>query len=217
MWPQQQWIVGDAAEWLGDVHPLVEQLGAADGLAELHSLSQSLQSRPVADFPALVKFLRLYREEILIPHELPAIQMAYTCAAGNATRELVAYDKEIAAKPALKEFSSASRRVGRAQLQRLKPLRDERLVQRYLHAVENGEANGWHTLVYGMTLALYSLPLRQGLLGYAWQTSRSFIHAAAKPLKLTEEQCRELLQQQCDPLPAVVEGMVRVKATAETK
>jgi urease accessory protein UreF len=217
MWPQQQWIAGDAAEWLGDAHPLVEQLGSADGLAELHSLSVSLQSRPVADLPALVRFLQLYRNDILIPHELPAIQMAYTCAAGNATRELVAFDKEIAAQPALKEFASASRRVGRAHLQRLRPLRDERVVQRYLLAVGNGEANGWHTLVYGMTLALYSLPLRQGLLGYAWQTTRSFIHAAARPLKLTEAQCQELLQAQCEPLPAVVETMVRQNAAAETQ
>lgn len=213
MWPQQQWIAGEAAEWLGDIHPLVEQLGSADGLAELHSLSISLQSRPVADFPALLKFLQLYRDEILVPHELPAIQMAYLCTAGNATRELIAYDKEIATKPVQKDFASASRRIGQAQLQRLRPLRDERVVQRYLHAVENGEANGWHTLVYGMTLTLYSLPLRQGLLGYAWQTIRSFIHAAARPLKLTEAQCQELLQVQCEPLPVVVEAMVMKPVT----
>ena len=43
-----------------------------------------------------------------------------------------------------------------------RPLRDQRLVQRYLTAVEQGEAQGWHTLVYGLTLAVYSLPLRQG-------------------------------------------------------
>src|ERR1700677_3152952 len=115
MWPQQQWIAGEAAEWLRDIHPLVDQLGSADGLAELHSLSVSLQSRPVADLPALVKFLQLYRDEILVPLELPAIQMAYTCTAGNATRELVAYDLEMAGKPVLKEFASASRRIGQAQ------------------------------------------------------------------------------------------------------
>ena len=41
------------------------------------------------------------------------------------------------------------------------------------------EANAWHTLVYGVTLALYSIPLRQGLLGYGYQTMRGFIYFRA--------------------------------------
>ena len=61
-------------------------------------------------------------------------------------------------------------------------MRDQRVVQRYLQAVEGGQANGWHTLVYGLTLAVYSLPLRQGLLGYAHQTTRGFIYSAARML-----------------------------------
>jgi len=39
-------------------------------------------------------------------------------------------------------------------------------------------------LVYGITLALYSIPLRQGLLGYGYQTTRGFIYSAAKALQL---------------------------------
>lgn len=213
--PQQQpWVTGDAAEWLGDIHPLVQQLGSTDGLADLHALSASLQSRPVGDVATLTRFLELYRDQILVPHELPAIQAAYDHAAASALRELVALDREIGQVPALKDFASASRRVGQAQLQKLRPLRDERMVKRYLQAVESGEANAWHTLVYGLTLVLYSLPLRQGLLGYAWQTTRGFIHTAAKPLKLTEAQCRELLQKQLDTLPAVVESLIARRAAA---
>lgn len=213
--PQQQpWVNGEAAAWLGDIHPLVQQLGSTDGLADLHALSASLQSRPVADLAALTRFLELYREHILIPHELPAIQSAYNHAAASALRELVALDQEIAGTQALKDFASASRRVGQAQLQKLRPLRDERMVKRYLQAVEGGDASGWHTLVYGLTLVLYSLPLRQGLLGYAWQTTRGFIHTAAKPLELTEAQCLELLQAQFDHIPAAVESLLTRRAAA---
>jgi len=93
-------------------------------------------------------------------------------------------------------------------LQKLRPLRDERLLQRYLHAVETGEANGWHTLVYGLPLALYSLPLRQGLLGYAQQTMRGFIHAAARSLKLTEADCGALFEELCAPLAGEVQLLV---------
>ena len=101
---------------------------------------------------------------------------------------------------ALRDFASASQRVGRAQLQKLRPLRDERMVQRYLAAVEGGQAHGWHTLVYGMTLVLYSLPLRQGLLGYAQQTTRGFIHAAARGLQLKESACRTLFDEVCEEI-----------------
>ena len=207
MWLQPQ-LAHDPAEWLGDAHPLVEQLGSADGLASLHALADSLRTRPVASLPALREFLQRYHERVLLLHELPAIQTAFAHARRHEVRELVALDQQLSHEPALKDFADASHRVGQAQLQKLRPLRDERVVQRYLHAVENGEAHGWHTLVYGLTLALYSLPLRQGLLGYAGQTTRGFVHAAARPLQLTEAQCRELFEELFGPLPVAIESLV---------
>jgi urease accessory protein UreF len=207
MWPQPQ-LAHDPAEWLGDAHPLVEQLGSTEGLASLHALADSLRTQPVASLPALREFLRCYHERVLLPHELPAIQTAFAHASRHEIRELVALDLQLAREPALHDFAEASRRVGQAQLQKLRPLRDERAVQRYLHAVENGEAHGWHTLVYGLTLVLYSLPLRPGLLGYAHQTTRGFIQAAARSLRLTEANCRELFAELCAPLPGAVESLV---------
>ena len=207
MWPQPQ-LAHDPAEWLGDAHPLVEQLGSADGLASLHALADSLRARPVTSLPALRDFLHCYHERILLPHELPAIQSAFSHASRHEVRELVAFDQQLSREAALADFADASRRVGQAQLQKLRPLRDERIVQRYLHAVESGEAYGWHTLVYGLTLVLYSLPLRQGLLGYAHQTTRGFIHAAARSLKLTEADCGALFEKLCEPLPAAVESLL---------
>lgn len=207
MWLQPQ-LTHDPAEWLGDAHPLVEQLGSADGLASLHALADALRARSVANSPALREFLRAYHERILLPHELPAIQAAFAHAGRNEVRELIAFDQQLAREPMLQDLAAASRRVGQAQLQKLRPLHDERGVQRYLAAVENHEAHGWHTLVYGLTLAVYSLPLRQGLLGYAHQTTRGFIHAAARSLRLTETDCRALFDELCAPLPAAVAALV---------
>lgn len=203
----------DPAEWLGDAHPLVEQLGSADGLVSLHALADSLAARPIRDFAALRDFLHGYRERLLLPQELPAIRAAHQHAATGHVRELVALDQQLASEPALCDFAAASRRVGQAQLQRLRPLRDERIVQRYLLAVENGSAHGWHTLVYGLTLAVYSLPVRQGLLGYAHQTTRGFIHAAARSLNETEADCRALFNELCEPLPLAVENLIGRFAT----
>ena len=209
MWlqPQPQ-LAQDPAEWLGDAHPLVEQLCTADGLASLEGLAESLRTRRVADLPALRDFLRLHRERVLLPCELPAIRTAFEHASRNELRELIAFDRQLANEPALRKFAGASRRVGLGQLQKLRPLRDERMVQRYLAAVEVKEAHGWHTLVYGLTLAVYSLPLRQGLLGYAHQTTRGFIHAAARGLKLTEAECRAVFDELCAPLPSAVDLLV---------
>jgi urease accessory protein UreF len=114
----------------------------------------------------------------------------------------------------LQNFAAPSRRVGQGQLQKLRPLRDQRIVQRYLQAVESGAAHGWHTLVYGLTLAIYSLPLRQGLLGYAHQTMRGFIYSAAATLRLSERECRDLFDESCADLPAAVDVLLREKAAA---
>lgn len=209
-------LAQDAAEWLGDAHPLVEQLGSTEGLLDLHALAGSLLARPVINLSALSGFLRRYHEQILLPHDLPAICEAHGHAARNHLRELVALDRQLSGRPALRDFAGASRRVGQAQLQRLRPLRDERIVQRYLEAVENGNAHGWHTLVYGLTLAVYSLPLRQGLLGYAHQTTRGFIHAAARSLSLSEAQCRKLFSELCEPLPGDIELLLARASTLAT-
>lgn len=208
----RQLALTDATEWLGDWHPLAEQLGSADGLVELGSVSSLLQLPPVHNVPSLRKFLGQYQVCILLPLELPAIESAHGHANRNELRELVALDQDLAAEPVLKNFAAPSRRVGQAQLQKLRPLRDQRVVQRYLAAVENGEAHGWHTLVYGLTLAVYSLPLRQGLLGYAHQTMRGFIYSAARMLDLSERACRQLFDELCADLPLAIESQLKESA-----
>lgn len=212
MMKQPKLVLDDAAEWLGDWHPLAEQLGSADGLLELGSVSSLLQLRPVRDVLSLRTFLRQYRERILLPLELPAIQSAHGHGSRHEVRELIALDRQLADEPVLQKFASASRRVGRSQLQKLRPLRDLRLVQRYLQAVETGQAHGWHTLVYGVTLAIYSLPVRQGLLGYSHQIIRGFIYSAARSLGLSERQCVKVFDELCADLPGGIETLVTAKA-----
>ena len=202
---QTQLARHEAVEWLGDWHPLAEQLGCADGLAALGALTAELRLAPVHNLASLRLFLESYQLQILVPLELPAIRRAHGHAVGHEVRELVALDRQVATEPALRPFAAASRRVGRSQLQKLRPLRDERVVQRYLRAVESGEAQGWHTLVFGLTLAVYSLPLRQGLLGYARHTTRGFIHAAARTLRLSAQQHHGLFDGLSAELPRAVE------------
>ena len=198
----------ETTDLLGDWHPLVQQLGSAEGLITLSTASHSLQLSNVDSVQSLMCFLETYQSQILIPYELPAIQRAFRHASRNETRELVAFDQQQATESALKIFAGASRRVGQAQLKRLRPLRDHRLLQRYLRAVDDGLANGWHTLVYGLTLSVYSLPVLQGLVSYEKQTLLGFMHAVSRSLRLSENDCRNLLEQLSPSLPNATEPIL---------
>jgi urease accessory protein UreF len=160
----------------------------------------------------LNSFLRHYQQQILVPLELPAIRAAHSHTERNELRELVALDQKLSEMAVLRTFAGPSRRVGQSQLQKLRPLRDQRIVRRYLHAVDTGLAHGWHTLVYGVTLQIYSLALRQGLLGYAHQTTRGFIYSAARSLALSERDCRGLFEELCGGLAEAVEVLLRQQA-----
>lgn len=197
----------DLAPLLGDPHPLLAQVGVAGDLPALATVGTQLQR--VRSLPALRSFLQAYQTELLIPVELPAILRAHTHAVRHEVRELIALDQQLARESKLKEFAVASCRVGQRQISRLRALRDHRLVQRYLAAVEQGDAHGWHTVVYGLSLGVFSLPLRQGLTGYALHTLGGFIESAAGPLALTTGQCRELQEGAVAGVPEAVQALLQ--------
>ena len=201
-------------ELLGELHRLSGQLGSPQGLIALGTAPLSLAFVRGTDLAALQQFLESYCSQILIPHELPAIYQAYRHASRYEVRELIAADCKLDGEPKLQRFASVSRRLGVAQLQKLRPLRDQRLVQRYWEAVENGEAHGWHTIVYGLILAVYSLPLRQGLLNYGEQVIRGFIESGRHSFKAPSEQSLALHEKLCAPLPKAVESILSVEALA---
>ena len=197
---------------LGEWHPLAAQLGSAEGLVTLGNAAGALKLPRVENRDTLFQFLQAYFRQILVPVELPAILHAYHLAERNEARELIAFDQHLARDPRLRDFARASQRVGQCHLKKLKPLRDVRVIQRYLAAVEAEKAHGWHTLVYGLTLSVYSLPLRQGLLVYAHQTMAGFVRAAARTLKLTEAETRRLCEGLCEHLPEALSRVLSLQA-----
>ncbi len=189
-------------ELLGDAHPLLDQLGSPGEIARTGLTPGALGWRHVTDLTSLRNFLDGYREQVLIPVELPSIVAAYQHAARGEARELIALDAALRGQIVIQPFAVASCRVGQRQLNRLRPMRDQRLVQRYLAALEAGEALGWHTLVYGVSLATFSLPLRQGLQNYIERTVGGFIQSSAKSLRLTEAAGTALMSEQSARIPA---------------
>ncbi|MGO8698691.1 MAG: urease accessory UreF family protein [Limisphaerales bacterium] len=166
----------EAENLLGEFSALLRQVGVPiGGITSRGTLTSSAATKSRS--PEV--FLKNYLEQILLPLELPAIAEACGHAARGEIRELILQDQRLGAPLRQTPFAGPSQQVGRSQLMRMRPLRDDRLVQRYLKAVESGQAHGWHTLVYGVTLAVYSVPLRQGLLFYGQEALASLAGAAA--------------------------------------
>lgn len=203
--PQTILAPNDAENLLGDFQSLADQIGSADGLALAGAVNASLRLDHVTDLAGLKNFLESYRTQLLIPVELPLICRAYAHASKNEFSELLALDQQLARESRVDLFASASKRIGLIQIKRLRPLRDQRGLQRYLRAVDSGEAHAWHTLVYGITLASFSLPLRQGLLNYAEQVLKGFIHS---PGRLPREECQNLLEQNVASIPPLLDGLL---------
>lgn len=172
-----------------DLHPLVERLGAGVSVLEV-----ALPGGPIRDGASLRSFLDRYAFELLVPVELAVIHEAARLAACSKFREIIALDDPSKRKEWDPAFSEASRRSGKSQLRKLRSLRDVKGVKRYAEAVERGEAFGAHVVVYGVMLGLYSIPLRQGLSHYAWQTLHSLADAGADRLGL-EGVARRALHQ----------------------
>ena len=198
-----------ALELTGDAREVLEQLGAPEALPTISLAASALTLEAVRDEATLRRFLAGYREQVLLPVELPAILAAHGHASRGELRELVALDRALGVDARLREFRTASAAVGRRQLSKLRTLRDQRLVQRYLRAVENGEAHGWHTLVFGVFLAQYSLPLRQGLVLYGQRTLGGFLDSAGASLRLPVATCDAVFSEASAPVTNAVNGLLK--------
>jgi urease accessory protein UreF len=196
-----------------DARHLAERLGSADELTTLSPTACSHQLTKIHSLPALREFLLNYRDQSLAPQEFRHIYQAYNLAAQNHIRELLELDKELAKSSVLNEFQIASRHVGKRQLNRLRPMKDLKLVQRYCEVVNEGKAFGWHTLVYGVVLATYSLPLRQGLLHYGRQTLGGFVHSASRALEIRDEASLLLQKELYSSLPPLIDETVRLNGS----
>jgi urease accessory protein UreF len=143
----------------------------------------------------LRQFILAYRDTILGPQELPVILKACELASHGHARELIQLDQEWTASSRTRAFAEASMAVGRRQLSRLRPLRDQRVIQRYATAVDAGSAKGWHVIVYGVALSVFSVPQRSGLSHYAQLTLGSFIDSAPTNPRLTDTDKQQLRRE----------------------
>ncbi len=197
-----------APELSGEAQEFLDQLGTPAALPALSVAVSALTLEAVRDEATLRRFLAEYRDRVLLPLEVPAIVAAHGHALRNELRELLALDRELGRDARLGGFRVASAAVGRRQLSRLRPMRDQRLVQRYLREVESAAVHGWHTVVFGVFLAQYSLPLRQGLILYSQRTLGGFLDTAGATLRLRAATTDALFDEAVLPVTAEVNRLL---------
>ena len=198
-----QTAIQESSELLGEYPALLQQLGP--GGDSPVPTPPSFWRKPVTSPAELAAFLHRYRAEILAPLELPTILRAAEMARLNQGRELIEFDRSLTKEPGLREFAEASRRVGRNHLRRLRPLHDQKALQKYLLASDENRVLPWHTVVYGISLGLYAIPFRQGLVHYVERTLIGWVTTAQNLRRLPNEDCEQVLESLLQDAPSLVE------------
>jgi hypothetical protein len=197
----------EATQWLGDWHPLIRQIAPGEGITApvSSSLPGGRQSVPPEDAVGL--FLSEYKRSVLVPFELPAVKQACEHTVRNEMKELLVLDRSLGGAAWLKPYAEDSRTSGRLHLERLKPLRDQRGIRRYITAVDEGDGHGWHFLVAGVALGLYAVPLRQGLMDYALHTFWNVAGQAAAQGAMEEAAAGLLVNELASDLAVQIQGL----------
>ena len=190
-------------------HPYEAQLDALESILCSTTLTQALGAAPLHSATELGLLLERYRTNVLEPIELPAIARAHREAAQGRALELIKLDQQFAGQhPEWLLLIPASTRIGQDYLNRLRPLKDERTVQRLIEAVRFGRTPGHHLTVFGLTMAVFSIAQRQGLAEYAQYALEAVVATAAGKLKLTQADRDALLARSQACLPKAIERMV---------
>ena len=190
-------------------HPYEAQLDALEDVLGADLVAGALGMGPLTSADELAVALEHYRTTLLEPIELPTLTKARRLASRGRTKELIALDQDFLGNhPEWLPLAAGSARFGHDTLARLRPLRDERVVQRMLEAVQTGKTPGHHHIVFGLTMAVYSIPARQGLADYAQSALEAVIATAPGKLKLTQEDRAALLAPSQAHLPSAISRMI---------
>ena len=190
-------------------HPYEAQLESLEGVLCAALVGAATGHGPLTTREGLAERLAAYRRTLLEPVELPAISHAQALASTGRVKELIALDNALLGNhPEWLQLAPGSTRFGNDYLTRLRPLRDERVVQRVLEAARLGQMPGHHLTVFGLTMAVISIAPRQGLADYAQAALAAVVATAAGKLKLTQDEREALLAPTRDTLPDAIRRMV---------
>jgi len=178
---------------------------------ETIDLNSILREEKIQDAKSLRQFLQLWLERHIARVDLSAIRWAHECSARNDANGLIELDQFLSTLPLSPALRKASIQVGRGQLRTFATLKGHKFVARYQAAVDDGRALGHNAIVHGIFLYVFSIPLREGLLSYGYQTIRGFASAAAVSIPIDLKCVKTVADDLCASLPHLVEMSLLLK------
>jgi len=189
-------------------HPYWVQLDVAGDLYGLDDLCRVTGLDRPESPAALTRLGERFRDAVLLPRELPALLATHEFARRGRSRELLKEEKKLALARDWRALVAPSRRVGGHLLSQLRPLRDERIVQRFLDAHCAGRTPGFHLTVLGVTSALFHVPPRQVLWDYALTLLDGLALTAGQRLRLAAPTRQAIVRNISQPIPPKLGSML---------
>ena len=190
-------------------HPYEAQLDALESIFCVDILTQAVGASTPNSTLELRLLIEGYLTKVLETIELPAIVRAHHEATHGRGLELIELDQLFAGRhPEWLLLTPASTRIGHDYLNRLRPLKDERIVQKLIEAVHLGHTPGYHLTVFGLTMAVFSIAPRKGLADYAQAALEAVVATASGRFNLTQLDRKALLAPSRATLPKAISRMV---------
>jgi len=194
--------------WLAFFLQLSDSAFPTGGYAHSYGLEEMARVGIVTDEGSLLAFLRQQIRPSMERMELPLLRDAHAAAVAEDMPALFEIDALAGALKVPHELREASRRVGLRRLQTLLKLYPNSILSTLHEAIQRREAYGHHVTVFAC--ACSSLPVKDAMTAYYYQTLAGFCSAALKLLRIGQEGTQRVLSACLSETAEVVAAALQV-------
>lgn len=203
---------GDA-DWVPALLQISDPLFPTGAYAHSMGLEEWAATCGYRDAEDLMAFFRNHAGPALAAWELPYLRFARSAlAASSGLDAVLEIEAEVDAFKWAAEIREASIAQGRGRLRLLQKLwPGDAALAAYKTAFAEGRARGHHLVVSAYQFELLQVPLRAGLMAYAYQSLANFVSASVKLLRISPESAQVALRDGLERLPAWVDAALEVE------
>lgn len=183
--------MSDDFPWLARLLQVTDSAFPTGGYAHSYGFEQTIQFELVRDEQSMAQYLENHLWPMLVHFELPVVRFAQEAALVENESALLELDACVDATKTARELREASRATGRRRLHALSESGASPILKAFTLHVNEGRANGHHSVVYGIGLA--SMPQRALLTSWAFQTMSAVCLSAPKLLRIGQDAAQRVL------------------------
>ncbi len=194
--------------WLGRLLQVNDSAFPTGSYAHSYGFEQIVRLGLVHDAESMRQHIELHLWPMLIHFELPVVRFAQEAALGDDLPGLLELDACVDATKSPRELREASRATGRRRLDALLQTGPSPNLTSFARAIEEGQAQGHHTIVYGVGLA--TTPPRALLTSWAFQSLSAVCLSAPKILRIGQNAAQRVLTHSLTALEANIEDSLAI-------